>query len=119
MDDWTPDLFRDPAKLVAKLVEAGERYADLNAAAKALEETKGSVLGQLVTTYINQGKPAGASEHMARANGIYQSHIHRMVDAQKEAIKAKVRWEALEAYMELMRTKEASRRAEMQLGGRG
>jgi hypothetical protein len=114
---WTMALLNNPEELIAKIVEAGQRYADLKAAATALEETKGSVLGQLVTTLIMQGKPAGASEHMARANGVYRSHIAQMAEARKQADRAKAFYEAGQAFLDLARTMEATRRQEMRLGG--
>lgn len=110
-------LLRDPERLVATLIERGHAWADLDAAACALEETKGSVLGQIVSAHIGAGKPVGASEHLGRSSAMYQQHVQRMVEARRLANRAKVNYEAGRTFVELARTMESTRRAEMTLGG--
>jgi hypothetical protein len=82
-----------------------------------LEETKGSVLGQMVTGFIAQGKSATAAEHMGKASSMYHQHVGKMVEARRLALRAKVSYEAGQTFIDLVRTKESSRRAEMKMGG--
>jgi hypothetical protein len=107
----------DPNRLIDDLVKRGEAYADLDAAASVMEETKGSVLGQMVEAYIKSGKSATAAEHMAKASSMYQQHVAKMVEARRMALRAKVNYEAQQTYIELRRTEAATQRAEMRLGG--
>lgn len=110
-------LHIDPHRLVQALIQRGHEYATLDAAANVLEETKGSVLGQMVQAFMEQGKSATAAEHLAKASAMYRQHVAQMVAAREKALKAKVNYEAGQVFIELARTREATRRAEMKMGG--
>jgi hypothetical protein len=93
-----------------RLVKAGEDWADLDAAASLLEETKKSVLAEL----MNKAEGSMASrEAEALADPSYKLHVTRMVSARKESNRAKVKYDSAKAWCELVRTQEATRRAEM------
>ncbi len=105
----------DPAKLAQELAERGQTWADANAAAEALEETKGTVLAQLAVEYIQKGESAAKSELLAKADPAYTTHLEKMVAARRSANKARVRFDVYKAYIELARSAESSRRSEMAL----
>jgi hypothetical protein len=105
----------DPAKLASELSERGLTWADANAAAEALEETKGSVLAQLASEYIGKGESAAKAEMLAKADPAYTEHLEKMVSARRSANRAKVRFDVYKAYIELARSAESSRRSEMNL----
>ena len=102
----------DTEQIHERLVTAGESWADLDAAASLLEETKKSVLAELMNKA--EGSMA-ARESEALADAVYRHHVTTMVTARKEANRAKVRYDSAKAWVELMRTQESTRRAEMNM----
>jgi hypothetical protein len=94
-----------------KLVSAGDDWADKDAAATLLEETKKTVLAQLKT--MSKAGSDAARETEALASEGYQDHVRSMVDARKAANRAKVAYESRKTWVELWRTKAANERAEM------
>jgi hypothetical protein len=95
-----------------RLVTAGEEWADQDAAASLLEETRKTVLAELMNGL--QGSIA-SRESEALANPVYKLHVTNMVGARKAANRAKVKYDSAKAWCELVRTQEATRRAEMKL----
>lgn len=92
------------------LIRAGEAWADADAAASLLEETRKSLLAQLMTeadSASNAGK-----EMLALAHPDYKKHVDGMVSARKAANKARVRYDSAKVLAELRRSQEATRRAE-------
>ncbi|CAB4165184.1 hypothetical protein UFOVP833_34 [uncultured Caudovirales phage] len=110
------DAIRDPAKLAQSIVARGELWADANAAADLLEETKGTLLAKITKEYLDL--PAWKAEAMAKGSNTYSEHIGAMVDARRLANLARVRYDGAKIMGELMRSAESTRRAEMGLGGR-
>jgi len=100
----------NPNDIYEKLVTAGDLWADCDAAASILEESKKSLLSQLSTDI--EGSQA-AKESFALRHPEYKAHLEQMVDARKEANKAKVRYESAKMFSELMRTVAANERATM------
>lgn len=110
----------DPNKLVADAVTAGERWADLDGAANALEESRKSQLAKLTLDFlegVTTGKsmPVTQSEIRALASEEYAAHVTQMVDARKAANRARVRYDMAKMNLELMRTAQATLRAEMMM----
>lgn len=105
MSDFDPDRIR------ARLAEVGEEWAEMDAAANLLEETKKSILAELFLKA--DGSSVTAKENVALADPAYRLHIASMVTARKEANKAKVRWETGKMWAELRRSQESTKRAEM------
>lgn len=108
----SPDAARHATE---RLIEVGEQWADMDAAASALEETAKSVLGKLVLENASDGMPIGKAEHAARATTEYREHVDKMVEARRKANRARVRWIVGQSHVELMRSLESTRRAEMNL----
>ena len=103
----------DPDRIRERLQEVGEEWADRDAAANLLEETKGSLLAELMNT------ASGASEterkRIAQADPAYKLHITNMVTARKEANRAKVTYDTGKMWADLKRSSESTRRAEINL----
>ena len=104
-------------ELYNKLVKAGETWSDLDAAATLLEETKKVILADLkriiVTEYSGTLSDAAATT-IALQGKKYKDHIKLMVQARQEANRAKVQYYGMQTYVELYRTEQSTRRAEME-----
>lgn len=99
----------DADKTYSELIKAGETWADAEAAASLLEETRKSVLAKL----INEGEGSvAAREYKALADPSYLEFVEGMVSARKAATKARVRYDSAKVLAELRRSQEATRRAE-------
>jgi len=98
--------------IYGKVVEAGETWADTDAAATLLEETKSSVLAEL---FVKQPQDLSIAvrEHNAKADPVYRLHIVNMVNARQAANRAKVRFDGAKLLAELRRSEEATQRAGM------
>lgn len=114
----------DPDKEVELVESLGLDWADKDAEASFLEETKKTLLAQLVQEVQMGAKAAGGralsatqAESMALADPRYEAHLQKMVEARKEANRAKVLYEAGRVKIELMRSLIAARREEMRFGG--
>lgn len=105
----------NPTQIYQQMLEAGEDWADKEAAASLLEETKKSLRSSLATEKIQQGESAAASEAHAEASEQYRQHLEDMVEARRLANRARVKWISVQTYNKLIQTKEATARAEMQL----
>ena len=104
----------DPDKIYHNIVTAGEEWADKEAAAELLEETRKTVLAELVNS-IPSAMSMAARESQALADAAYRLHITNMVVARKEANKARMRYDAVKVLGEMRRSQESTRRAEMNL----
>ena len=105
MTDFNPD------RIYAALVKAGGEWADCESAACLLEETKKTVLAEL----INQSTEStvAAREQKALADPVYRLHVTNMVSARHKANRAKVAYDAQKVLGELRRTEQSNLRAEM------
>lgn len=105
----------DHDKITQRLVQAGEAWAEAEAAAQLLEETRKPLKGNIMAELLAAGKAITAAESLAYADTRYADHVKQMVQARHAANKAKVRYDSGKIFTELLRTKEATRRSEMQL----
>lgn len=103
----------DAERIYNNLVKAGEDWADADAAASLLEETRKSVLARLMNEAT--ATTVAAKEMFALADEEYRAHIDGMVTARKAANKARVRYDSAKVLAELRRSEESTRRAEMTL----
>lgn len=103
----------DPDKIYDSLVKAGEDWADAEAAADMLEETRKSVLAKLMVE--SDATSAAGKEMYALADPKYREFVQGMVTARKAANKARVRYDSARVLSELRRSQESTRRAEMTL----
>lgn len=100
----------NPAEIYGQIVKTGDDWADKDAAATILEETKKTVLAELMNQL--EGSIA-AREAQALADPVYRWHVTNMVNARREAHKAKVRFDGAKLLADLRRTEAATQRAEM------
>lgn len=103
----------NPDKTYDALIRAGEEWADADAAASLLEETRKSILAKLMAE--NQAASIGAKEMYALADPEYRKHVEGMVSARKAANKARVRYDSAKVLAEMRRSVESTKRAEMTL----
>ena len=99
--------------LFHKMEEAGADWADKQSAANILEDTRHSVLAQLMIK--SSASSVAAKEMEARASSEYQSHVKATQEAAAKALKAKVKYEAIKIWIDLKRTESANERAAMRL----
>ncbi len=108
----------DPHQLYDNLVKLGEDWADKDAAASMLEETKKSLLGKITDGNMVWSSSHAAAEKSALGSKEYVDHIRSTVKARQEAHKARVKYDAFKIYLELIRTEASTRREEIKhLGG--
>ncbi|MDA7663807.1 hypothetical protein N8569_00735 [bacterium] len=106
----------DAEHVAHELSERGLEWADRHAAAQALEEAQKSVLSEVACDYRQSGtKSQTEAESLARANRKYRDFVVTMVEARRMANRARVRFDTYKTWIELMRTKAATERAQMQL----
>lgn len=102
----------DPARFAQSIVARGELWAEADAAASVLEETKGTLLAKLLKQHFSE--PAWKADALAKGDPAYEEHIKAMVDARRLATLAKVRYDGAKAMGEFARSAESTRRAELQ-----
>jgi hypothetical protein len=105
----------DPDKFFYQVIGAGNDWSDKNAAADLLEESKKSILAELMNGHASTASAQSARESLALADPVYRLHITSMVTARKEANRARVKYDAMKMLAELRRSQESTRRAEMSL----
>jgi hypothetical protein len=105
----------DPDRIYAKLIEVGHSWADKEAAAELLEETKKVVLAELTLVQLKAASSRAEAEQQALALPEYRDHLNSMTAARKAANRARVDYDSIRALMEMRRTQESTRRAEAQL----
>lgn len=103
MNDFAPEA------IYRQLLQAGEEWADKEAGAALLEETKKTVLAELKRGY--QGSEA-ERERNGLADPAYKLHLTNMNAARKEANRARVKYDSAKVLAELRRTQESTRRIE-------
>ena len=102
----------NPERIFQALVEAGNDWADKNAAADLLEETKRTVMAGIMQD--GEGSIA-AREAFALSSSTYGEHLEQMTEARRLANRAKVKYDSLKTLAELRRSEESTRRTEMRL----
>lgn len=103
----------NPDEIHERLRIAGEEWADKDAAASLLEETKKTLLAELMLSA--PGSSQAAKEMEALAHPRYREHLLSMVAARKEANKVKVRYDTGKVWAELKRSAESTKREEMRM----
>ncbi len=98
-------------KAYHELLDAGNEFADQNAAAELLERTREPLLCELKLKSAE--KSDAARETIAMASVEYRVHVEQMIEARRLANRAKARLGALQTLVELRRTEESTRRQEL------
>lgn len=94
----------------------GEIWADKEAAAQLLEDSKSSVMAQWQTELGDM--PVNRAEQTVKASNRWRDYITDTVMARKEANLAKVRLEAIRMKAMEYQAKEANQRTELRILGR-
>ncbi|HEY6020487.1 MAG TPA: hypothetical protein VIY48_11460 [Candidatus Paceibacterota bacterium] len=105
----------DPEKLAHELSERGKDWAEKDAAYYALEEAKHSILSQCKAELNDQDQSEAAKEVAARRSPKFLEHLTATAAARAAMNKAKVNYTTFQAYLELIRSREATNREEMKL----
>ena len=103
----------DPDALYNQLVDLGETWADQDAAASALEEALRGV--KALAFLSSDGKNVAEREAKMNSDPSVTEHIGYMVEARRVANRSRVRYDVGKVRVELIRTLESTRRAEMAL----
>lgn len=104
----------NPKEIYEKLLEAGEHWADADAAASMLEETLRVLKSKLMLA--SEQSSIAAKEADAYASSEYEKHVKDAVVARQEANRARVRWISAQTLVDLKRTEAASERAAQSRG---
>lgn len=115
METRRTTVLNDIQEMSRQMLEAGEEWADLHAAATALEEARKSLRSQLAVEHIQNGTAASKAVEYAQGSQEYADHLIEMTEARRKSNRARVKYDTLKAFIELWRSKESTRRAEMQL----
>lgn len=95
---------------------AGEDWADKEAAAQMLEDSKSSVMAQW---QIELGDiPVNRAEQTVKASNRWRDYINDTVEARKAANKAKIYLESVKMRAMELHAAEANQRTEMKIMGR-
>jgi len=105
----------DPNKLHAALVEKGHEKARTAAYAATTDRLRKQVRAKYVVEKINAGATLGKAEHLALLEPDYIEACERAEQAEEAAGIAAVEYSAAQAYVEVWRTLESTKRAEMGL----
>lgn len=105
----------NPDEIYRRLVDTGEDWADKNAAADLLEESKKAVLAEMVVVLLPNCKSVTEADTRALGSKQYREYLTAMVAARRAANRARVTYDSAKTLAELRRTEAATRRAEMQL----
>lgn len=104
-----------PAEISQRVSEAGNDWADKEAAANLFEESRRSLRAQIAVRHLPDAGSVAKAELLAEASEEYRNHITQMVEARRIANRAKVNYDSGRIWSDLVRTHEATKRAEMQL----
>ena len=106
----------DPIALAQKLLEHGAAWADKNAGADLLEETRRTLRSQIAMKFLPDAGSVAKAEMMAEATVEYIEHVKAMVEARRLANRARAQYDTDRAFIEMIRSQESTKRAEMNLG---
>ena len=97
--------------------EVARKWVDLDAAARALEDTKSSILSQ---RKIDLGNiPRSHAEDIAKADPEWIAFLHKIVDARTAANLERIKMETLRMRHAEIQSKEATARHEARLTSQG
>lgn len=105
----------DPHNLAQQFLQHGSAWADKNAAAEMLEETRRTLRSQIALKFLPDAGSVSKAEMMAEATTEYAQHVKDMVMARKAANTSRVQYDATRAFIDLIRSQESTKRAEMNL----
>lgn len=106
----------------ADFLQVGEEWANAAAAVELMDEGRKVLLAKLIQKHQAVGfasSPKGiarqTAEDRALADPEYRSYLLRLQEYRRRANQTRVRWDSCKMYVELVRSKMATMRAEMNL----
>lgn len=105
----------DPNRMAHQLREHGLDWADKDAAASVFEETRKTLRSQIALQHLPTAGSVSKAEMIAEATAEYIEHVKSMVEARRVANRARVLFDSDRAFIDLTRSQESSRRAEMSI----
>lgn len=102
-------------KRIVRAEELGQKWADAEATFYQLDETKKSVLADLMKDLDDGDTSETKLERLARARKEWKEHIANLAIAKGQVLRAKVRYEAAVSWYEAGRTTESTNRVKMQV----
>lgn len=107
----------DPDKIAHELSKRGHAWADADAAYRALDDVTKTILAECEVEAQKDADNAtqAAIERAGRVGAKYRGHLSALGEARKAANRAKVNYETYQVWIELKRSENATRRAEMGL----
>jgi hypothetical protein len=112
MTEW------NPSDLARGFYEHGKDWSEKDGAASLYEETRRTLRAQIALKFLPDAGSVSKAEMNAEGTIEYIEHVKAMVAARTVANIARAQFDADRAFIDLVRSQESSRRAEMQLGGR-
>src|SRR5271154_904464 len=97
------------------LLESGETWADTKSAYHALDSASSSVLADLTQFHRSENVSRAEAETVARASSAYKDHLNSVAAANRAFLRAEVKYKSLQTLIELRRSEESTRRAEMKI----
>jgi hypothetical protein len=95
--------------------EAGERWAECEAAASLLEETKSAIMAQKQSMLPEM--PVNRAEQTVKASPDWYEHIEKIVEARRVANLAKIELEVIRMRFSENQNREANARLELKMTG--
>ena len=95
---------------------AGEEWADMEAAASLLEDSKSAVMAQWQTELGDI--PVNRAEQMVKSSARWREYITDTIEARKRANKAKIYLESVKMRAMEVHSVEANQRTELKILGR-
>ena len=107
----------DPEEIYANLRARGDKWADCDAAYKALDDVTKTVLAECEIDARKDETNAtqAALERAGRTAPKYREHLAALGEARRSSNRARVSYDTYQVFVELMRSKAATDRAEMNL----
>ena len=102
-------------EIYAKVIEAGQTWADCKSAYEALSDVTKTVFHDVLSGYLDNCKTRAEAETRAYIDEQYKKHLDVLARARKAWLRAEVNYKSVQLLAELRRTEESSRRAEMRL----
>ena len=100
----------EPEKLAHELSVRGLDWADKDSAYKALDDATKSILSECIAS-LNEELSATAAETKARRSPKFMEHLSDKAHARKECNRSRVNYDTYKAFVELVRSREATERA--------
>ena len=102
-------------KRIIRAEALGQKWAEAAEAFYQLDETKKSVLADLMKDLDDGELSESKLERMARGQKEWKEHIQHLAVAKGEMLRAQVKYEAAVSWYEAARTTESTNRVKMQV----